>query len=202
MKNGLLIWNVILTLIAGYLLIAHFGSGKKTSNSTKVVNSDSSVRNKGFTIAFFEMDSVEANFELVKDVKAELSKKENAINSEIESMSRNFQERYNYFQKKAQEGTMKPEESDAASQQLQNMSDQIKNRKEELNQQYGNFANQKMKEIKQKIEDFVKDYNVSKNYSYIVAEEPGLFYYKDSVYNITADVIRGLNDKYKTSKKE
>ena len=59
-----------------------------------------------------------------------------------------------------------------------------------------------MKEIKQKIEDFVKDYNVSKNYSYIVAEEPGLFYYKDSVYNITADVIRGLNDKYKTSKKE
>jgi outer membrane protein len=59
-----------------------------------------------------------------------------------------------------------------------------------------------MKDIKSKIEEFVKEYNETRNYSYIVAEEPGFFYYKDSIYNITSDVIKGLNGKYKPSKKE
>lgn len=202
MKNGLLIWNVILTVVTGYLLIAHFGSKQKTSTKDRTVVADTSSADRNFRIAYFEMDSVEANFTMVRDVKAELSKREDAINSELESLTRKFQERYNYFQKKAAEGTLTPTESEAGSQELKNLDDQIKNRKEVLNQEYGNFASNKMKDIKSKIEEFVKEYNETRNYSYIVAEEPGFFYYKDSIYNITADVIKGLNGKYKPSKKE
>lgn len=202
MKNGLLIWNVILTVVTGYLLIAHFGSKQKTSSKDRTVVADTTTGNNNFRIAYFEMDSVEANFTMVRDVKAELSKREDAINSELESLTRKFQERYNYFQKKAAEGTLTPTESEAGSQELKNLDDQIKNRKEVLNQEYGNFASNKMKDIKSKIEEFVKEYNETRNYSYIVAEEPGFFYYKDSIYNITSDVIKGLNGKYKPSKKE
>jgi outer membrane protein len=202
MKNGLLIWNVILTLLIGYLLIIHFSSGKPTSTKERSVASDTAQSGRNFSIAYFEMDSVEANFDMVKDVKAELSKKEDAINTELENLSKKFQQRYNYFQNKAQGGTLTQTESEAASQELKNMDDQIKNRKEALNQEYGDFASKKMKDIKTRIEEFVKEYNQTKNYSYIVAEEPGFFYYKDTIYNITGDVIRGLNGQYKTSKKE
>ena len=102
MKNGLLIWNVILTLLIGYLLITHFSSGKRTSTKERSITSDTAQSARNFSIAYFEMDSVEANFDMVRDVKAELSKKEDAINTELENLSKKFQQRYNYFQNKAQ----------------------------------------------------------------------------------------------------
>jgi outer membrane protein len=55
----------------------------------------------------------------------------------------------------------------------------------------------KMKDVKNKIEEYLKTYNNEKGYSYIFAYEPGLFYYRDTMYDITNDVIKGLNDIYK-----
>jgi outer membrane protein len=57
-----------------------------------------------------------------------------------------------------------------------------------------------MQELKNKIEEFLKEYNKTKNYSYIVSYEQGIFYYKDTVYNITSEVISGLNEIYKLKK--
>jgi outer membrane protein len=57
-----------------------------------------------------------------------------------------------------------------------------------------------MKDVKSRIESFLADYNTSKGYNYIFANDQGLFYYKDTAYNITADVIKGLNGIY-TKKK-
>ena len=58
----------------------------------------------------------------------------------------------------------------------------------------------KQNEIKTKIENFLKDYNKTRNYSYIISYEQGLFYYRDTAYNITTDVVKGLNDFYKDPK--
>ena len=117
-------------------------------------------------------------------------------------MGRNFQQRRNYFQTKLEGGSMTQTEIDEARMELQNMDAQYTNRKEKLNQDYLEFANRGQNDLKRKIEEFVKEYNASRRYSFIIAEEPGLFYYKDSIYNITSDVITGLNEKYKSSKKD
>ena len=203
MKNGLLIWNILLTIVAGYLLFVQFGNKKKVTVAGERVNTtDTTMLGKGFTIAFFEMDSVDANFKLVKDLKAELAKREEAIKNELESIGRNFQQRRNYFQTKLEGGSMTQTEIDEARMELQNMDAQYTNRKEKLNQDYLEFANRGQNDLKRKIEEFVKEYNASRRYSFIIAEEPGLFYYKDSIYNITSDVITGLNEKYKSSKKD
>lgn len=82
------------------------------------------------------------------------------------------------------------------------MDDEMKNRKQEMDQDYNNYMMTKQNEIKTKIEEFLKEYNTKKGYTYIVSYEQGLFYYKDTAYNITADVVRGLNEKYKPVKKK
>ncbi len=202
MKNGLLVWNVMLTVVAGYLLYTHFNADKKTATGEKKETGATATVNRDFRIAYFEMDSVEANFAMVKDVKAELSKKEEAMNSEMERMGKNLQEKYNYFQGQAQAGTLTEAQKQAAGQELKNLDDQMKNRKQSLDQEYSDFVMRRMKDVKTKIEDFLKEYNKEKNYSYIVSYEQGLFYYKDSVYNITADVIKGLNGIYKPGSKK
>ena len=58
-----------------------------------------------------------------------------------------------------------------------------------------------MTDVRNKIEDFLKQYNKDKGYAFILSYEPGfMLYYKDSAYDITSDVINGLNAEYKAKK--
>ena len=68
-KNGMIIWNVLLSVLLAWLLFQQFsgGAGKSLIAKKKVAASGGS-----FRMAYFEMDSVAANFELVKELKAEM----------------------------------------------------------------------------------------------------------------------------------
>jgi len=200
MKNGLLILTIILTIAVGYLLYAQLSSKKTDPSFTRPSVKDSSTNNVPFRIAYFEMDSVEANFNMVKDVKAELNKKEELINSELDRMDKNYRDKVNNYQQKAKSQSMTQTQSEMATQDLMNTQEQMKNKRQALEQDYNDFKVRKMQELKNKIEEFLKEYNKTKNYSYIVSYEQGIFYYKDTAYNITGDVIRGLNEIYKLKK--
>lgn len=75
MKNGLLIWNVLLSLVAGFLLFKQFSPGGNKSAGGKKLTGDSIQSDGQFRMAYFEMDSVAGSFDLVKEVKTELAKK-------------------------------------------------------------------------------------------------------------------------------
>src|SRR2546421_659305 len=53
-----------------------------------------------------------------------------------------------------------------------------------------------VKDVKSRIEEFLKEYNKSKGYSYIFSNEPGFIYYRDTMFNITKDLVKGLNEQY------
>ena len=59
-----------------------------------------------------------------------------------------------------------------------------------------------MEGIKKHLRDFLAEYNKEKNYMYIFTTGTGLDYmvYKDSTLNITADVIKGMNEKMEKEK--
>ncbi|MDZ4794258.1 MAG: OmpH family outer membrane protein [Bacteroidota bacterium] len=201
MKNGLLIWNVVLSLLVGFLLVMQFGAKKGKASGSAKSGGDSTDTNSEFRMAYFEMDSIAANFNLVKDLKTEMSNKEAAITAEIENRTKALQQKFNFYQNKAQAGNLSQEQSDAASKEMKDMDDEMKSRKQQLDQDYNNYVMTKQTEIKTKIEDFLKEYNNSKDYSYIVSYEQGLFYFRDTAYNITADVVKGLNEKFRPVKK-
>jgi outer membrane protein len=200
MKNGLLIWNVVLTLLVGYLLIAKFSGKKKVNSTTTETNSKDTTLNTPFRVAYFEMDSVATQFEEVKQLKTELSKKEEDNNKELNTLTQQYRDRYNYYQKKAEEGTLTEAQSVTAQQEMQQMEENIKNRKLKLEQDYNDFYMRRQNDIKTKIEGFIKDYNKDGKYTYVVSDDPGLFYFKDVRYNITPDVIAGLNKLYPPKK--
>lgn len=185
----MIIWNAALTLMVAFLLWQQWGQGPASTKPKQAAGP--------FTIAYFEMDSVAANFELVKDLQVEIAKREELINAEMEKMARNMQQKYNYYQEQANTGVMNQAQSEAAGRDMKNLDDQMKNRKQALDAEYSDFVMRRQNEIKEKIEAYLKEYNQSQRYSYIISYEPGLFYYKDAAYDITADVIKGLNQKYK-----
>jgi outer membrane protein len=196
MKNGLLIWNVVLSLVAAILLFFQFGPKKNNKGTGKIQAKDSIISDQ-FRIAYFEMDSVEANFNMVKDVKAEIDVKDIEYTNSQNKIDQTYKNKFNEYASK----NLTPEETEEAQNVLKQLGETLKNQKQDLDQKYQDFRMRKNLDIKKKIEEFIKAFNKTKNYSFIVTDDTGLFYFKDSVYNITSDVIKGLNEYYKQVKK-
>jgi outer membrane protein len=198
MKNGILILNVVLLILVGVLFYLHFSTKTASTNKTKQNVTAGTTINTKSAIAYFEMDSLESSFAMVKDVKNELSRKEEAINNELSRMEKAFRNKGAQYQ--AQGANMTQVQSEMAQKDMMQMQQNMQSRKQALDQEYQEFYMRKMKDVKTKIEDFLKNYNNQKGYSYIFAYEPGLFYYRDTAFNITGDVIRGLNEQYSQKK--
>jgi outer membrane protein len=199
MKSGLLVLNVILLAAVGVLFYLHFSGGKKAapaivqSNKTEKPSGSS----KDFRIAYFELDSITNSFQMVKDVKSELSREEEDMNGQMDRLQKSYNDMIAQYQKQSKDNGMSQVESEQANRNVLQMQDRLRGKKQELDQKYQDLYMRKMQDVKTKIEEFLKEYNQSKGYSYILAYEPGFIYYRDSVFNITDDLIKGLNDRYK-----
>lgn len=200
MKNGLIIWNVVLTLIAGYLLFNQFG-GKNSKRVEKAATSDSLSVGRPVKIAYFEMDSVATGFVLVKNLKADLTRMETDIETSVAGATKNLQEKYNYYQNLDKEGKLTPEQAQGAAQELKKMEDDINSMRSRKEQDYMDFKARRQNDIKKKIEDFIKEFNKTRGYTFVLSDDPGLFYYRDTTYNITKEVVKGLNETHKNEKK-
>lgn len=194
MKNASLIFNVVLTLAVGVLFYLHFTSNRQNTVASK--NTTTGSKAEGQTrIAYFEMDSLTNSFSMVKDVKSELAKEEDKMNNELNRLQKMYNDRIVFYQKQAE--TMSQVESEKANRDILQLQENIRGKKQEMDQKYQDLYMRKMQDVKSKIEEFLKDYNKSKGYSYILAYEPGIIYYRDTVYNITNDLVKGLNSQYK-----
>jgi len=199
MKNGLLVWNVLLTIAAGFLLITHF-TKKKDGPIARDWKQDSLSVGRPFRLAYFEMDSVQANAYMVKDVQAEIEKREKEYSGQLSQYEAAYRNKLQEYQQKERGGTMTQADYEKAQLDLKQLEDRLKGKRQELDQQYQDFVMRSQLNLKKAIEEFISEYNKEKQYTYIVSYEQGLFYYKDTVFNITADLVKGLNQQYKAKK--
>lgn len=197
MKIGAIILNVVLILAVGVLFYLYFNPGKtNTTSQNKPVQNDPVVNTSpgSCAVAYFEMDSVEANFEMARKWKNELEKKEDNINSEMSRLQNVYQEKFvNLQQHKA---TMTSTQVETATNELGQLEESIKNRKANLDQDYKTYYVQTQQEILTMIRKFCAEYNKDKRYTIIISDEPGIVFYKDSSLDITNDLLKGLNEMY------
>lgn len=201
MKNVSLILNVILFIAVGILFYLHF-SGKNTPQTKSASQQKGVTATTAYTgdfkIAYFEMDSINNNFVLIKDVKSELSREEEKINSELTRLQKAYNDRITHYQ--GQANTMSQVESENANRDILQLQDKIRTTKQNMEQRYQDLYMRKMQDVKAKVEEYLKEYNRDKGYSYILAYEPGFIFYRDSALNITSDLVAGLNQKYNKKK--
>ena len=196
MNKGLLTLNIVLLIGVAILFFLFFNKKNDAIPATPArADHDTASQWQHTPVAYFDMDSIEANFVLWKQVQAEVVKREAGINDTINQMKMSFQ---NYYQKlQAQSANLSPRQKDSLGNELAQMDAQIKNRTAELNQNYQAYFMSKQQEIVTKIKNYCKEFNKDKKYSYIIAREPGLFYYTDTAYNVTSELLKGLNAFYK-----
>ena len=195
MKNASLILNLVLLVAVGVLFYLHFAGKKGTETRVASTKHTNPAANGDCKIAYFDMDSINNSFVLIKDVKAELGKEEEKINSTLTNLQKSYNDRITHYQGQSQ--TMSQVESEKANRDILQLQDRIRTTKQEMEQKYQDLYMRKMQDVKAKVEEYLKEYNKDKGYSYILAYEPGFIFYRDSALNITSVIIAGLNEKYK-----
>lgn len=194
MKNFTLGLNIALVLAVAVLFYLHFSSPKTASaGETKAVPAG------GFKIAYFEIDSVQEHFDYYKEIKDQLESKAQANTKILNDLKVVLTNKYQNLQRIA--SALSQAELAKQQQDLMQMENAFKGKEKMLSDEMQAEVFEKMHDVKKKIEDYLKQYNVGKGYAYILTNMPDLMYYKDSsLYDITPDVLNGLNALYKKNK--
>ena len=148
-----------------------------------------------FKIAYFELDSLQNNYQYFKDALSTLKTKEESMNNELAALEKSYQKKIAEWQQKG--NNMSQAEAEAANKEYQQMQQNFQSRKQQLDQNINDQMNDTRKKIRERLETYLKEYNRDKNYSYIFSDFPEGIFYKDTAYNITNDLIKGLNESYK-----
>ena len=189
-SSVLSIISLVLIGVLFFLFYNHTEQIKKISvDNQKRASSD-------FRIAYFDMDSLQAHYDYFRDAQAQANSKQEAMNMELASIQKNDQKKIAEWKQKG--NTMTQAEGEQAQQEYAAMQQNFQSRKEALEQELMQHNENLKTDIKSHIETFLKEYNKQKNYSMILAYDPNSFiYYKDTTYNITQEVLAGLNAAYK-----
>ena len=189
----------ILALVAvGFLYYLHFKQEKKS-----VVHTSGKVRagSNNFRIAYFDIDSLQEKYQYFKDVSGQMKEKEASLSSQMDALQNSYQKRLKELQDKGP--TMTQAEGEAAQREVAQMQQKFQQRQMSMEQDLKKHQVDLMTDVRNKIENYLKEYNREKGYAFILSYEPGfMLYYRDSVYDITNDVINGLNEQYQSEKKE
>jgi len=188
------------TLILSVLVIAVAlltGSCNKTGATTPDVRS-AELRGG---IAFVELDTIIARFDMAKDKSSELETKTKNSEAELTAKSQAFDRDVRDYQNKAQKGLITrataAEMEQTLAQQQQNLLALRDQMAYNLNEE-GVVAQRQVLEY---INTYLVEFNAEHGYQYILAKQfPGPILFSDSTLDITAAVIAGLNAKYNAEK--
>lgn len=201
MKNLSLVLNIVLLAAVAFLYAKVFSSSSKETIVTKTTIKE----NIGDTsikagIAFVELDSLNEKINYIKDRRKELEAEQKAIENEWQNGYRGLENRKNEFLKRGKSITQ--QEAEQFQGELMQQQQQIDGKKQNSTQNLSEKSYKLMDDIQKKLKDFLNDYNRNKKYQYILTTGTGLDYmlYKDSTFNITDDVIKGMNEKMKIKK--
>ena len=150
------------------------------------------------SIVYVELDSLTANYLMAHDLEAILEEKANKFQADFQNRQRRFQQQVTDLQNRAQRGL-------ETQRRLNEMSEQLAQEEQTLMQFFENSRNELAEEqmvmqrqILQAIMDYLKEYNREKGYKYILGNAFGSnILYADPSLNITAEVLDGINAKYR-----
>lgn len=195
MKNFSTVLNIVLVIAVGVLFYLHFSS---KSPKAAAIEGTKTVPAGNFKIAYFETDSVQNHFNYYKEAASELDAKGQANSKVLGEMKSTFANKYQDLQRTAQSLTQA--ELQARQQELASIENAYRGKEKMLSDEMQEMQFKKMQDVKKKIEDYLKEYNKDKGYAFVFASSIDLMYLKDSAYDITTDVIKGLNALYPKKK--
>jgi outer membrane protein len=197
MNRVLLVLNIILMVAVGILY--YFFIQYRIEDKHRIEHANAAIANN-FKIAYFELDSLQEHYTYFKEVRDELNKQEAQKTKQLDNIRANYVNKLKEYNQKG--ATMSQTDQSNFEEQLRTLQNNYEQRQQELGQEMNNLYMQKMQTVKQRIQDFLKQYCKNKGYAYVfAASSEDYLYYKDTVRDITNEIVNLLNEDYKAAQK-
>ena len=172
------------------------------NQSPKMDEQPAAVSADGLKIAYVEVDSLMTQYNFAKDYSVTLQKQSNNARNTLNQKGNALQAAVANFQQKVNNNGFTSREQ-AASQQAA-IERQQRDLQELQARLEGELASQTAKfneALRDSLQNFLKDYNNDKKYDMILAKSGDNILMANKRFDITQDVINGLNKRYKPTAK-
>ncbi len=195
MKQISIILNGVLGVAIIILYVLHFTDPVQEAEALKntTFNPDSTA----LSIAFVELDSILANYEMYINLQDNLLKKQQQSEAELNSKLKAWEKAAADYQDKASKGLITRTNAMQVENQLAQEQQGLIQLRDQMGQQLAEEKQVADRQVMYSILEYLEEFNKTRNYQFIFSRafgsnvllaEPGL--------EITGEVLAGLNDAY------
>ena len=148
-------------------------------------------------IAYVEVDSIMSQYKFCKEYSLILQKKGQNIQNTLAKKQEALQAAVANFQQKVQQNAYTREQAEAINAGLQKQGNDLQVLNQRLSTEFQNETDKFNKALRDSIQHYLAVYNKDKKYSIIFSKQGDNLLYADKAYNITNEIIAGLNKAYK-----
>lgn len=153
-------------------------------------------------IAYVEVDSIMTQYTYCKEKSAELEKKGNNIQKTLAQKQQALQNAAVKFQQDIQANKYTQQQAEAVQAGLQKQNNDLQALNQRLSSEFQQETEKFNTELRKNIQQYLAEYNKDKKYSVIFSKQGDNILFADQAYDITKEVVAGLNKAYKAPKKE
>ena len=158
----------------------------------------------GMKIAYVEVDSLMTQYDFAKDYSMTLPKKSNNARNTLTQKGNQLQAAVNNFQQKLNNNGFTSREQAASVQAaIERQQRDLQELQARLESELANETQKFNEALRDSLNNFLTSYNKDKKYDLILSKAGDNILFADRKYDITKDIINGLNKRYKpVAKKE
>ena len=173
----------------------------KSNSQPEAKESNSSKSTAAMKIAYVEVDSIMSQYKFCKDYSLVLQKKGQNIQNTLAAKQRALQSAAANFQQKVQQNAYTREQAEAIQAGLQKQNNDLQALNQRLTTEFQAETDSYNAALRDSIQHFLAVYNKDKKYSLILSKAGDNLLYVDKAFDITNEVVAGLNKAYKPSEK-
>ena len=182
-------------MMTAALLIASCGSGNEEESTSENVQQTEAV---GLRIAYVELDTLMSQYQLYKDYSEVLARKGSNIQNTLSQKQRALENHAAAVQKKYDNNEFNTrDEVERAQASIEKEQREYVELADRLQNEFAMEQARINDEARDSIQSFLRLYNKTKKYDYVMVKAGDNLLIANPKYNITNDVVKGLNKRYK-----
>lgn len=172
-------------------------SCNKQAPKVEEKSASTNTANAGMKIAYIEVDSIMSQYKFCKEYSLVLEKKSQNIQNTVNAKGRSLQAAAAKFQQDIQNNKYTQQQAEAVQAGLQKQNADLQALQQRLGAEFQAETEKFNKALRDSIQHYLAVYNKDKKFSLILSKAGDNILYADKTYDITNEVIAGLNKAYK-----
>ena len=175
--------------------------GDKESKTDASATKTETAVSEADKIVYVNSDTLLSKYQYAKDITAKMESKGKAAESDLVAKGQAFQREVQQYQ--AQANSLAADQRAATEQRLQRKDQELKAYQQNAGAALQNENAKEQEALYNKIADYLKNYSKTKGYKMVLTYSKGNanVLFADESLDITAEVVKGLNDAYAKEKK-